>query len=115
MRAATGASDPASSRSRGAIGTREVVMNAKARIATTALLGLTTLALASSAVAAGPQGSYRDANERAAAARPASASAYSDANSRSQPVHATSPAGAAAALDVVERIAAAAGVPHDQI
>jgi hypothetical protein len=93
-------------------------MNVKARIATTVLLlGLTTLALASSAVAAGPQGSYRDANERAgaAAALPAQVSAYSDANSRSQAVQATSPAGAAAYLDAAERAAADARVTPGQV
>ena len=90
----------------------EVVMTIKTQISTILALTAGMLALATTAAAAGPQTSYRDANERAGAAPNAQTSIpnAADAHARSQTAPAT-PNASAQHLDVIERAAAAATTP----
>jgi hypothetical protein len=85
-------------------------MKLKAQIGAFLALTAGLLAFASIAVAAGPQTSFRDANERAGALSSAQASipTYADAHARSQVGQALSPNDAVAYFEAAER--AAAGV-----
>ena len=86
-------------------------MKLKSQISTILALTAGMLALATTAVAAEPQASYRDANERAGAAPTAqtSISNGADAHARSQTASAT-PSTSGQYLDAAER--AAAGATH---
>lgn len=82
-------------------------MKSKTRIGATVALATGLLALASTAVAAGPQASYRDANERGGpmGSVQTSVADYGDAHERSQVIRATSPA-SVGYLDAAERATA---------